>query len=106
MLVISRKKNQRMMLADGEIVITIVEIRGDKVKLGIDAAHSISVDREEIFEAKKKEMLANGSQNTLGQAAHAPGQGGEGVEDRAGGSKELLCNPINPGTQRKPRRRA
>ena len=54
MLVFSRKKNERVLINDS-IVITIVEIRGDKVRIGIDAPAHIAVDREEIWVLKQAE---------------------------------------------------
>ena len=51
MLVLSRKKNERIIVGDN-VVITIVEIRGDKVRLGIEAPSELSVDREEVRERK------------------------------------------------------
>jgi carbon storage regulator len=47
MLVLSRHRNERIVI-DGHIVITVVDIRGDKVRLGIDAPKDMSVHREEI----------------------------------------------------------
>ncbi len=52
MLVLSRKKNESIVI-DDKITIVIVDIRGDKVRLGIDAPKDISVHRREIFEAIK-----------------------------------------------------
>ena len=52
MLVLSRKKNESIII-DGHIV-TIVEIRGDKIKLGIEAPREINVDRLEVWEAKQR----------------------------------------------------
>ena len=54
MLVLSRKKSERIVIGNGDIVITLVEIRGDKVKIGIEAPESIAVHRREVYEAKKK----------------------------------------------------
>jgi carbon storage regulator len=51
MLVLSRKRNDRIVIAGGEIVLTVVEIRGDKVRLGIEAPKDISVHRGEVQEA-------------------------------------------------------
>ena len=53
-LVLSRKVNQRIMIGD-DIVVTIVDIRGDKVRLGIDAPSTIPVHRQEVFEAIQRE---------------------------------------------------
>ncbi len=47
MLVLSRKKNESILI-DEHIVITIVEIRGDKVRLGIEAPREIPIHRAEV----------------------------------------------------------
>lgn len=52
---LSRKISERLVIGDN-IVITIVAIRGDKVKVGIDAPKDVSVDRQEV--ARKK--VSNG----------------------------------------------
>ncbi|NLS96146.1 MAG: carbon storage regulator CsrA [Planctomycetaceae bacterium] len=53
MLVLSRKTNETIVIRD-DIVITVVEIRGDKVRLGIDAPKDVPVHRREVYEAIKK----------------------------------------------------
>ena len=50
MLVLSRKKNESIVI-DGEVTITVVEVRGDKVRLGIEAPREIPIHRSEIYEA-------------------------------------------------------
>lgn len=50
MLVLSRKKNESIVI-DDKITIIIVDIRGDKVRLGIDAPKDVTVHRQEVFEA-------------------------------------------------------
>jgi len=50
MLVLSRKKNESIVIAD-TITITVVEIRGDKVRLGIVAPRDVPVHRQEVFDA-------------------------------------------------------
>ena len=54
MLVLSRHKNQTIMIGDN-IEITVVDIRGDKVRLGISAPGKIPVHRKEVYEAIKLE---------------------------------------------------
>lgn len=54
MLVLSRTKGQHIRIGD-DIKVFVVEIRGDKVRLGIDAPKSIPVHRSEIYEAIQKE---------------------------------------------------
>ena len=57
MLVLSRKKNESIVI-DQNIVITVVEIRGDKVRLGIEAPKSIPIHRSEIHAAIQSEHAA------------------------------------------------
>jgi len=54
MLVLSRYKDQQIMIGD-DVVITIVDIRGDKVRLGIEAPSDVQVHRAEIYEAIQRE---------------------------------------------------
>lgn len=55
MLVLSRKKNESIII-DDRIVITVVEIRGDKVRLGINAPRDVPVHRSEVFELLKRQQ--------------------------------------------------
>ena len=54
MLVLSRQKDESIVIGD-DIEITIVDVRGDKVRLGITAPKSIPVHRREIYEAIQRE---------------------------------------------------
>jgi carbon storage regulator len=56
-LVLSRHRNERIIIGDREITITIVEIRGNKVRVGIDAPIGTSVHREEVYEEIQRENL-------------------------------------------------
>jgi carbon storage regulator len=49
MLVLSRKKNESIVI-NNDVVVTVVEIRGDKVRLGIVAPKEVPVHREEVYE--------------------------------------------------------
>ena len=55
MLVLSRHRDESIMIGDN-VVVTIVDIRGDKVRLGIDAPQDIPVHRQEVYEAIQREM--------------------------------------------------
>ncbi len=54
MLVLSRQKDQTIMIGD-DVEITVVDIRGDKVRIGITAPSKIPVHRKEVYDAIKKE---------------------------------------------------
>ena len=53
MLVLSRKKNESIVI-NNDVTITIVEIRGDKVRIGIEAPKEVPVHRREVYEAIKR----------------------------------------------------
>ena len=55
MLVLSRKKNESIIIND-DITIVVVEIRGDKVRLGIEAPKEIPVHRNEVYEAIRRNV--------------------------------------------------
>lgn len=58
MLVLSRKRDESIMIGD-DIIITIVDIRGDKVRLGVEAPQDVPVHRQEVYEAIKREASQN-----------------------------------------------
>ncbi len=53
MLVLSRKRDERIVIG-GNIVITVIEVRGDKVRLGIQAPPDVPVHRQEVYDALKR----------------------------------------------------
>lgn len=59
MLVLSRQRDETIMIGD-DVEITIVDIRGDKVRLGITAPAHVAVHRKEVYEAIKREKQASG----------------------------------------------
>jgi len=57
MLVLSRQRDETIVIGDN-IEITVVDIRGDKVRLGVKAPHHVPVHRKEVYEAIMKEKQA------------------------------------------------
>ena len=70
MLVLSRKQKQQIVI-DKDIVVTVVDIRGDKVSLGVEAHRDVPVHREEVHTAMK----------------HAE------AHEESGGESESTCSP-------------
>ena len=67
MLVLTRKQNEQIVI-DENIVVTVVSIRGDKVRFGIQAPKEVPVHRREVYEAMKREQLQKeASRKSLGQ---------------------------------------
>lgn len=70
MLVLTRKKDQSIVIGDN-IEITILEIQGDQVRIGVDAPKNVAIHRKEIYleiqeENRKAAQLSNVSSATLG----------------------------------------
>jgi carbon storage regulator len=81
MLVLSRQRDETIMIGD-DIEITVVDIRGDKVRLGINAPREVQVHRKEVYEAIRAENaeaagvqlddLRQADRNLRHQRGHAP----------------------------------
>lgn len=67
MLVLSRQKDESIMIGD-DVEITIVDVRGDKVRLGINAPRNITVHRKEIYLAIQKEKESEKSTTSSGNS--------------------------------------
>jgi carbon storage regulator len=88
MLVLSRQRDETIMIGD-DIEITVVEIRGDKVRLGITAPASVPVHRKEVYQAIQREnqdasQVDPGDLEQADQKLKPPNDHTE--SDRAGGS--------------------
>jgi carbon storage regulator len=57
MLVLSRRVGERLMIGD-DVVVTVLEVRSDGVRLGIDAPRSVAVNRAEVLEAVQASNVA------------------------------------------------
>jgi len=78
MLVLSRRRDESIIIGDN-IVVTIVDIRGDKVRLGIDAPGEIPVHRREVYEAIQRENLRASQiepEDTRGLGSHRSTESG------------------------------
>lgn len=63
MLVLSRKKNESIVI-NNDITIVVVEIRGDKVRLGVEAPREVPVHRREVYDAIQRSQTSDDSQAT------------------------------------------
>jgi carbon storage regulator len=75
MLVLSRKKNESIVI-NNDITIVVVEIRGDKVRLGVEAPKEVPVHRREVYEAIHRQDLPPGQKD--GAEADTAGTGSAG----------------------------
>lgn len=96
MLVLSRQRDETIMIGD-DIEVTVVDIRGDKVRLGINAPKEISVHRKEVYDAIRRENRAaaqvkpedlSGLGGKLGGAAGNGGSNGGGTGASNGGTAQ------------------
>jgi carbon storage regulator len=74
MLVLSRKKNESIVI-NNDITIVVVEIRGDKVRLGVEAPKEVPVHRREVYEAIRRNDL--GAEGKAASEADPAGASGE-----------------------------
>ena len=58
MLVLSRQRDESIMIGDN-VVVTVVDIRGDRVRLGVDAPTDVPVHRREVWEAIRRDNDGN-----------------------------------------------
>ncbi len=56
MLVLTRKKNETIVIGEN-IVVMVIEVRSDRVRLGFDAPKAVSINRQEVYEAIKRGEL-------------------------------------------------
>jgi carbon storage regulator len=74
MLVLSRKKNESIVI-NNDITVTVVEIRGDKVRLGIVAPKDVPVHRQEVYDAiHGKDQTEAPPTVVVSKTTEAPGQ--------------------------------
>jgi carbon storage regulator len=72
MLVLSRKKNESIIIND-DITIVVVEIRGDKVRLGVEAPKEVPVHRNEVYEAiRRNQQKPDASEQPVPQSDSSP----------------------------------
>lgn len=70
MLVLSRQRDESIMIGD-DVEITIVDVRGDKVRLGITAPKQIPVHRREIYDAIQREKMQKAGGETSASGSDA-----------------------------------
>ncbi|HKQ19486.1 MAG TPA: carbon storage regulator CsrA [Candidatus Eisenbacteria bacterium] len=90
MLLLTRKLGENIRIGD-DVKITIVEVKGNHVKLGIDAPPSVKVHREEIYERIQQETRR--AQAQQGGGASEPGSSGDGAPKPGTGSGNGLPEP-------------
>lgn len=66
MLVLSRKRNDEIVIGEGadQVKVMVIEIRGDKVRLGIEAPQHVPVHRKEVYDAIQRKNLQKSAEST------------------------------------------
>lgn len=75
MLVLSRKKNESIVI-NNDITIVVVEIRGDKVRLGVEAPKEVPVHRREVYDAIRRNDAAAATRNPSDSGAESASSAG------------------------------
>ena len=101
MLVLSRQRDETIMIGD-DIEVTVVDIRGDKVRLGITAPREISVHRKEVYEAIRREnrAAAQVKPEDLPGIAKLRGSGGGEAAGGAPPGGKPPTPPQDPGSKK------
>jgi carbon storage regulator len=68
MLILTRRVGETLMIGD-EVTVTVLGVKGNQVRIGVNAPRDVAVHREEIYERIKREQAENGTAPTL--ASHA-----------------------------------
>jgi carbon storage regulator len=64
MLILTRKSGEKIIIGDS-ITVSVIEVRGDQARIGVDAPKTVKVYREEVFEAIKSENKAAAASNPI-----------------------------------------
>jgi carbon storage regulator len=94
MLVLSRHRDETIMIGD-DVEITVVDIRGDKVRLGINAPTRIAVHRKEVYEAIRAENMRAAALEDV--SLERIGSKGSGPAPGAVVKSSLLSSPTRGG---------
>src|SRR3954466_423949 len=101
MLVLARQRDQTVIIGD-DIEVTVVDVRGDKVRLGISAPKHVSVHRKEVYEAIRRENQAAARVRPEDVPGFAPPAGATPpprpgrADNGAGGGPAATGNPGRP----------
>ncbi len=105
MLVLTRRPNQSIMIGD-DIVVTVLEVKGDQIRLGISAPRHVQVFREEVLvalqEANRSAVLEPGAAPAVPASPGRPGPGG-GRALPATGTAPSAPTPAGPAAAPRPR---
>ncbi len=95
MLVLSRQRDETIMIGD-DVQITIVDIRGDKVRLGITAPRHIQVHRKEVYEAIKRENERAAAMSQQDVADIVEGDAEKNIHKKESGEGKEPDDPQQP----------
>lgn len=99
MLVLSRQRDETIMIGD-DVELTIVDIRGDKVRLGIKAPSHVAVHRKEVYDAIKRENEQAARFTEGDWRAVTPRIKPTGTPPAVSPASRLAGKPLNNGNKR------
>ncbi len=105
MLVLSRQRDETIMIGD-DIEVTVVDIRGDKVRLGITAPREISVHRKEVYDAIRRENREAAQvkpEDLSGLGKVSPGSSGASTAAGAAGAGGASVSKKEPRKEEPPK---
>lgn len=92
MLVLARQRDQSVIIGD-EIEVTVVDVRGDKVRLGINAPRNVTVHRKEIYDAIRRENQSASNVRPEDLLSGPPGSGAKPINGAANPSMRMGPDP-------------
>jgi carbon storage regulator len=98
MLVLSRHRDEKIIIGDN-IIVTVVDIRRDRVRLGITAPAHIPVHREEVYEAIQREQRERARRQAAAQSKAQTEQAGSKPESQPEGAQEPNAASAGPEAQ-------
>jgi carbon storage regulator len=88
MLILTRRVGETLMIGD-EVTVTVLGVKGNQVRIGVNAPREVAVHREEIYDRIKAEESENQAGNTAEEGENQAGNTAEEGDDQIGNTAEV-----------------